>query len=42
MVCDERICDGFYYSRAVKMLKKYIENPKLLETPPEQIVNDIR
>ena len=42
MVCDERICDGFYYSRAVKMLKRYIENPQLLEAPPEQIVEDIR
>ncbi len=42
MVCDERICDGFYYSRAVKMLKRYIENPQLLDVAPEKVVSDIK
>lgn len=38
---DERICDGHYYSVAVKDLKKYLNNPELLETPPEKVIEDI-
>jgi hypothetical protein len=30
---DERISDGFYYSKSLKMVKLLVENPKLLETP---------
>lgn len=41
VVTDERICDGFYYASAFKLMKKYIENPELLETPPEQVFEDI-
>ena len=40
-VTDERICDGFYYASAFKLIKKMVENPELLETPPETIVEDI-
>lgn len=40
-VTDERICDGFYYASAFKFLKKYVENPELLEIPPEEVVFDI-
>ena len=42
VVCDERICDGHYYSSAFKQLKKYIENPADLLAPPETVVEDIR
>ena len=38
---DERICDGHYYSVAVKDLKKYLKNPELLENPPEKVIEDI-
>lgn len=38
---DERICDGYYYASAFKMLKKIFENPKVLENPPEQVIEDI-
>lgn len=38
---DERICDGFYYASAFHELHKYLENPELLEQPPEKIVYDI-
>lgn len=41
VVCDERICDGHYYASAFKAWKKYIENPYLLDTPPETINVDI-
>lgn len=40
-VTDERICDGFYYASAFKIIKKMVENPELLETPPETVVEDI-
>jgi len=33
LTLDERLADGFYYSKAVRMLKKYIENPEYLEIP---------
>lgn len=42
LVCDDRICDGHYYSKAFKLLKKLIENPEQLFMPPEQVVEDIR
>ena len=40
-VTDERICDGFYYASAFKLIKKMVENPELLEIPPETVVEDI-
>lgn len=42
IVCDERICDGHYYSCAFKQLKKLIENPEELFSPPVKVVEDIR
>ncbi|MCR4850877.1 MAG: 2-oxo acid dehydrogenase subunit E2 [Lachnospiraceae bacterium] len=30
---DERISDGYYYARSLKLLKKLIENPELLTQP---------
>ena len=38
---DERICDGYYYASAFKMMKKLFENPSALEVPPEKVVEDI-
>lgn len=31
LTIDERLADGYYYSKTVKLLKKLIENPELLE-----------
>ena len=28
---DERISDGFYYGKSMKLLKKLLENPELME-----------
>ena len=33
LTIDERIADGFYYSKTVKLLKHLLENPELLELP---------
>ena len=41
VVCDEGICDGFYYAAAVKKLRSYLTHPEKLDTPPEQVVEDI-
>ena len=41
VVTDERICDGFYYASAFKLMKKYVENPALLEEPPLEVFDDI-
>lgn len=30
---DERLADGYYYSRSVQLFKKLLENPELLEKP---------
>ena len=41
VVTDERICDGFYYASAFKIIKKLIASPEALLTPPEKVVEDI-
>jgi len=41
-MCDERICDGHYYTTAFKKLRRLIENPEELLKPPEMVVEDIR
>ncbi len=33
LTVDERIADGFYFSQTIKLLKKILENPELLEQP---------
>ena len=30
-VCDERICDGYYFANSVKMFNRYLKKPELLE-----------
>ena len=36
---DERIADGYYYARTVRLLKKLIENPELLDRPANEEVD---
>ena len=33
LTIDERIADGYYYSKCLRLFKKLIENPELLERP---------
>ncbi|MBQ1310881.1 MAG: 2-oxo acid dehydrogenase subunit E2 [Blautia sp.] len=33
LTIDERIADGYYYAKTVRLLKKLLENPELLERP---------
>ena len=41
VVCDERICDGYYYASAFKLMRSIMRNPHQLDTPPEQVVRDV-
>ncbi len=40
-VLDERICDGYYYASALRLLKNIIKNPWQLDNPPETVIEDI-
>ena len=40
IVMDERICSGSYFASAFRKMKKYLNNPELLELPPEKVVKD--
>lgn len=39
LTIDERLADGYYYSKTVRLLKTLIENPELLETPLSEPVD---
>lgn len=41
-VMDERICDGFYFSQAYRFFKSVLKDPKSLEIPPKDVVEDIQ
>ena len=38
LTVDERIADGYYFSKTVRLLKKLLENPELLEKPMSEEV----
>lgn len=40
LTMDERLCDGLYFARSMKLLKKFVEDPSILETPPEKRIFD--
>ncbi len=42
IVVDERICDGLYNSNSLKEFKRLMENPAMLETRLDAIVEDIK
>ena len=35
LTIDERLADGYYYSKSIRLLKKLLENPELLELPAD-------
>lgn len=41
VVTDERICDGYCFAKAFKLLKRYVEDPERLVLPPEKVIEDI-
>ena len=40
VVMDERICSGSYFAMAFRKMQKYLNDPTLLELPPEKVVKD--
>lgn len=36
LTIDERVADGYYYSKTVRLIKKMFENPELMEEPLEK------
>ena len=40
-VTDERICDGFYYASAFKLMRQFLKNPYVLDEPVPGPVRDI-
>lgn len=41
LVMDERFCDGLYFARSFRMMKKFLHNPALLEEKLEAKIEDI-
>lgn len=42
VVMDERICDGFYFASALKMMKNIARNPWQLDEKPTEVIPDIK
>lgn len=40
LVMDERIASGAYFAMAFRQFSKYLEDPSVLEQPPEKVVED--
>ncbi len=40
VVMDERIASGSYFALAFRLMQKYLNDPSLLETPPEKVEPD--
>ena len=41
VVTDERICDGYYFASTLKILRGCLRHPERLDTPPEDVIEDI-
>ena len=39
LTIDERIADGYYYSKTVRLLRTLLENPQLLDKPLQEEVD---
>ena len=39
LTIDERLADGYYYAKTIRLLKKLLENPELLEKPAAEEVD---
>lgn len=40
LTVDERIADGYYFSKTIKLLKKIMENPELLDRPLGEAIDE--
>ena len=40
ITADERVCSGAHYARFFADMRRYLEQPELLESPPEKVRYD--
>ena len=40
-VTDERICDGYYFAASLKYMKRFVRDPWLLDSAPEEVKRDV-
>lgn len=40
VVADERVVDGFYFAKSIKLAKRIMSNPRQLLLPPEEVIID--
>jgi hypothetical protein len=41
LVSDERFCDGLYFANSLRLLRRIMKNPKVLEEPLDKKVEDV-
>lgn len=41
LVSDERFCDGLYFAMSLRLMRKFMRNPKVLEKPLEKKNEDV-
>ena len=41
LVSDERFCDGLYFANSLRMLRRIMKNPKVLEEPLDKKIEDV-
>ena len=41
MVSDERFCDGLYFANSLRLMRKLMRNPKVLEKLLDKKVEDV-
>jgi hypothetical protein len=41
VVCDERICDGLYHARAMRLIRKILEHPEELSERLDKVERDV-
>ena len=41
-VLDERVVDGFYFSQVYRYFRAIMQNPYILDNPPDEVIEDIK
>ena len=41
LVSDERFCDGLYFAMSLRLMRKFMKNPKVLEKPLDKKNEDV-
>ena len=41
LVSDERFCDGLYFANSLRLMRRIMKNPKVLEKPLDKKAEDV-